>query len=232
MSATADRWHLLRDYAEATLTCMSVKELAEQTLGTALTALNASSASVSRFELERGRVKILHNLGQLTEWEDMWPQDSYYLLSEYSQLMTTVGGSERSWRGSLDDPATAGPDRDLLVRIGKRHAASFRVRVADSVWGDIYLAREDGPQFDDTDLAVGEVLVGLMSAGLSAPRAAGRPLSPGLHRSSDRRRKPTSCRRVARTQARHASCLRSGVSGALRHQRLEEDQRLVRPHCG
>ncbi len=167
MSATADRWHLLRDYAEATLTCMSVKELAEQTLGTALTALSAASASVSRFELERGRVKILHNLGQLTEWEEMWPQDSYYLLSEYSQLMTTVGGGERSWRGSLDDPDTAGPDRDLLVRIGKRHAASFQVRVADRVWGDIYLAREDGEQFDDVDLAVGEVLVGLMSAGLS-----------------------------------------------------------------
>ena len=167
MSGTADRWHLLRDYAETTSTSTSVKDLVERTLDTALKALDASSASVSRFELERGRVKILHNLGQLTDWEEVWPKDSYYLLSEYSQLMSTVGGSERSWRGSLDDPDTAGPDRDLMVRIGKRHAASFRVRVADRVWGDIYLAREAGDQFTDEDLAIGEVLVGLMSAGLS-----------------------------------------------------------------
>ncbi len=81
--------------------------------------------------------------------------------------MSTVGGQSRSWRGSLDDPDTAGPDRDLLTRVAKRHAASFRVRVADQVWGDIYVTRDEGNQFDEEDLAVGEVLAGLMSAGLS-----------------------------------------------------------------
>lgn len=157
----------MRDYVQSVVTSTSVHELAEHTLITALSALAASSASVSRFELERGRVKILHNRGQLAHWEEVWPQDNYYNLSEYAQLMSVVGGPSRSWRGSLDDTNTAGPDRDLLMRIGKRHAASFRLQVADHVWGDIYVTREGGDQFGEEDLAVGEVLVGLMSAGLS-----------------------------------------------------------------
>ena len=167
MFEAGNRWNILRDYVESMTTSTSVNELVEHTLTTALSALAASSASASRFEIERGRVKILHNRGQLTHWEEVWPQDNYYILSEYAQLMSTVGGPSRSWRGSLDDSDTAGPDRDLLTRVGKRHAASFRVRVADHVWGDIYVTREGGDQFDEEDLAVGEVLVGLMSAGLS-----------------------------------------------------------------
>lgn len=167
MSGAHDRWNILRDYAESMSTSTSVNELAERTLTTALTALAASSASLARFELDRGRVKVLHNRGQLSHWEQVWPEDRYYLLSEYAQLMSTVGGESRSWRGSLDNSDTSGPDRDLLSRVEKRHAASFRVRVADQVWGDIYVTRGEGDQFDDEDLAVGEVIVGLMSAGLS-----------------------------------------------------------------
>ncbi len=167
MFAAGDRWNILRDYVESIATGTSVNELAEHTSTTAVEVLAASSVSVSRFELERGRVKILHNRGRLSDWEEVWPQDNYYILSEYTQLMSTVGGPSRSWRGSLDNPETAGPDRDLLTRFGKRHASSFRVRVADQIWGDLYVTRDDGHQFDDEDLAVGEVLVGLMSAGLS-----------------------------------------------------------------
>lgn len=167
MFGGGDRWNILRDYVESMATGTSVNELAEHTLTTALEALAASSASVSRFELERGRVKILHNRGHLADWEEIWPHDNYYILSEYTQLMSTVGGPSRSWRGSLDDPDTAGPDRDLLTRVAKRHAASFRVLVADQVWGDLYVTRDEGDQFDEEDLAVGEVLAGLMSAGLS-----------------------------------------------------------------
>ncbi len=167
MAWAEDRWRVLRDYTESIASGTAVNVLVEQTLATALTVLRASSASLSRFELERGRVKILHNVGELADWEVPWPEESYYILSEYTQLMSTVGGSARSWSGSLDNPATAGPDRDLLTRVGKRHSASFRIRVADKIWGDLYVTRAEGKPFDDEDLEVGEVLVGLTSSGLS-----------------------------------------------------------------
>lgn len=159
---------MLSDYADVVSRSTSVGALVERTLHTGLMVLNASSASASQFEVERGRVKIMHNMGDLAEWETPWPADTYYMLSEYAQLMTMIGGPSRSWKGSVDDPETAGPDRELLSRVGKQHAASFRVSVADNTWGDLYFTRGNtDPPFSDDDLPVGEVLAGLMSAGLS-----------------------------------------------------------------
>lgn len=167
MSTPDDRWRALSEYSDVMSNATSVEGLAACTLETALDVLQASSASLSRFEIERGRVRILHNRGDLTDWEEPWPKHNYYPVSEYQQLMTTAGSQARSWRGSLDDPATAGPDRAVLERLTKRHAASFRVSVADTAWGDLYVTRADQKPFGVDELAVGEVLAGLLSAGLS-----------------------------------------------------------------
>lgn len=134
---------MLSKYADVVSRSTSVGALVERTLHTGLRVLNSSSASASQFEVERGRVKILHNLGDLADWETAWPAETYYMLSEYAQLMTMIGGPSRSWKGSVDDPETAGPDRELLSRVGKQHAASFRVTVADNTWGDLYFTRGD-----------------------------------------------------------------------------------------
>ncbi len=168
MATSEDPWRALSEYADVVSRSTSVGALVERTLVTALKVLSASSASASQFEVERGRVKILHNTGDLAAWEHPWPDDTYYMLSEYAQLMTLIGGPSRSWRGSVDDPETAGPDRELLSRVNKQHAASFRVSLADNAWGDIYVTRGRGDKpFSEDDLLVGEVLAGLMSAGLS-----------------------------------------------------------------
>ncbi len=168
LATPEDSWRVLSDYADVVSRSTSVGALVERTLKTGLMVLKASSASASQFEVERGRVKILHNIGDLADWEIPWPTDAYYMLSEYAQLMTMIGGPSLSWRGSLDDPETAGPDRELLSRVGKQHAASFRVSVANNSWGDLYFTRGSAdPPFCDDDLPVGEVLAGLMSAGLS-----------------------------------------------------------------
>lgn len=157
----------MRDFAFAVSRSNSVRDLIEQTLATALPVLGAASASLSRLEPEQGRVRILHNMGDLATWELPWPEQSYYALDEYAQLLTTVGGHQPCWTGSVDDPSTTAADRDLIARLGKRHAASFQVLIADRIWGDLYVTRGDGASFGDADCAAGLVLVGLLSAGLS-----------------------------------------------------------------
>lgn len=157
----------MRDFAFAVTRSDSVRDLIEQTLATALPVLDAASASMSRLEPEQGRVRILHNVGDLATWELPWPEHSYYALDDYAQLLTTVGGHQPSWTGSVDDPATTAADRDLIARLRKRHAASFQVMIADRIWGDLYVTRDDGPPFGEAECATGLVLVGLLSAGLS-----------------------------------------------------------------
>lgn len=160
-------WLRMRDYAFEVTGSNSVAELIARTLETALVTLRAASASLSRLEPEQGRVKILHNLGDLAPWEEPHPDARYYVLDEYAQLLTTLSGHARCWAGSVNDPQTSAADRDLLRRLEKRHAASFQILVADQVWGDLYVTRADGPAFDEEDVAAGLVLVGLLSAGLS-----------------------------------------------------------------
>lgn len=58
-------------------------------------------------------------------------------------------------------------DRELLELLGKTHAASFQVLVADQIWGDLYVTRSGTGGFGEEDCAAGLVLVGLLAAGLS-----------------------------------------------------------------
>ncbi len=164
---TAGRLQRLRDVALTVAVGARVDSLVETTLRAALDVMGGSSASMSRYERDRARVKILHNVGDLAEWEQEWPPDRYYPIADYAQLMTTLGGQHTTWTGSLDDPLTSAADRELLQRLGKRYAAAFQIRVADRVWGDLYVTRAAGEPFTPDDCAAGSALAGLLSAGLS-----------------------------------------------------------------
>ncbi len=167
MTDGAQRVHGLSTFAEAVSTCASVPELVAGTAQAALAVVDGDSVSVCRFERPHGRIRVLHNAGLLAPWEEPWPEDETYHLSDYPQVMTTVGGLRRWWTGAVDDPSTAEADRDLLRRLGKRRAASFQILVGDTIWGDVYLTRAGERGFDDEDVASGLTLTGLLSAGLS-----------------------------------------------------------------
>ncbi len=167
MTGAGDRLRGLSAFAETVATSATVHELVQHTAGAALTLIGADSASVCRFERSHARIRILHNAGDLASWEQPWPEDETYKLSEYPQVMTTVGGLRRWWSGSADDPGTDAADRDLLRRLGKRWAGSCQVVVGNAIWGDIYLTRTEDDEFDHTDVATALTLAGLLSAGLS-----------------------------------------------------------------
>lgn len=161
------RLHGLSAFAEVASSSTTVQDLVEQVAQAALRLVGGDSASVCRFERSLAQIRVLHNAGDLAHWEKPWPEDETYRLSDFPQVNTTVGGLHPWWTGSVDDQKTATPDRELIQRLGKKRAASFQVVVGGTIWGDIYLTRMDGRDFDETDIATGLSLTGLLSAGLS-----------------------------------------------------------------
>jgi len=162
-----DRLNGLRDFARAVGTADSVSGLADRSAEVALSLLGADSASISRLEPAFGRVRVLRNLGALADWEQEAPADETYALHEYPRIRGLVADGADSWVDSLDDPAADPADAELLRQLGKRHAAGFGVRVADHVWGEVYVTRAGGDPFGAEEVATGLTLVGLLSSGLA-----------------------------------------------------------------
>lgn len=167
MTDGVERLHGLSAFAEVASSSATVQDLVEQVAQAALRLVGGDSASVCRFERSLAQIRVLHNAGDLAHWEKPWPEDETYRLSEFPQVNTTVGGLNPWWTGSVDNPKTASPDRELMLRLGKKRAASFQIVVGGTIWGDIYLTRTEGRDFDETDIATGLSLTGLLSAGLS-----------------------------------------------------------------
>ena len=157
------------DFARAVASSRSVTGLVDSGAAVALALLGADAVSVSRLEPAQGRLRIIRNLGSLADWEQerpAAPRARLLELSGHAQAACAVGAG--TWTGSLDDPAPPCPDADLLRKApGKRHAASFGVRVADQVWGEVYVTRASGLPFEPDDLTTGLTFVGLLSSGLS-----------------------------------------------------------------
>jgi len=162
-----DRLLSLRDFARVVATADSVSELVDRSAEAALLLLGADSASISRLEPAYGRVRVLRNLGDLADWEQEAPADETYALHEYPRIRSLIAGGVDSWVESVDDPAADPADAELLRQLGKRHSAGFGVRVADHVWGEVYVTRAGGNPFGSEDLATGLTLVGLLSSGLA-----------------------------------------------------------------
>lgn len=167
MQQGIERLHQLRDFAQAVSASRSVDDLVDRGAAVALSLLDADSVSVSRLDAAHGRIQVLRNVGELADWEQGWPVDSTYLLEDHPQVRASTALGADTWTGSLDDPAAHPADTDLMRRMGKRHAAAFKVLVADQVWGEVYVARSRPEPFGREELTTGLTFVGLLSSGLS-----------------------------------------------------------------
>lgn len=167
MNSAGDRLNGLSRFAEQVSTSVCVDDLLARTAESALSVVASDAVSIGRLERAHAHIRVLHNAGELADWEQAWPVDETYPLSDHPQFMQTVGGARRWCVRSVDDEDTAVSERRLLESVGKRHAASFQVLVADEIWGDVYVSRGDDRPFDESDVAAGLTLTGLLSAGLS-----------------------------------------------------------------
>jgi diguanylate cyclase (GGDEF)-like protein len=101
--------------------------------------LGVSSVSISRWDLERGLLRTLINVGELAPDEERWPADEVYALSEFPAAHALLCRGEPHTT-VVDDPDADEAERALLHSLGKSSSAAVPVVHAGVTWGELYVA--------------------------------------------------------------------------------------------
>lgn len=92
----------------------ALEVIAEQTL----TALDAASFSISRWEPQRGVLRTLINVGELGPGEERWPHNEVYPLAD-DRDVTGLLRHGRPYVNCIDDEEDAASKASLLRRLNK-----------------------------------------------------------------------------------------------------------------
>lgn len=132
---------LRADYFEEVL-----EVIAEQ----ALAALSAASLSVSRWDVRKGALRTLINVGDLAPGEQRWPTDEFYFVADDPHV-TELLQHGRSYTNAIDEENCPPYCRRLLMELGKESELAVPVMCGDVMWGEIWAAGADGRRFDAGD---------------------------------------------------------------------------------
>lgn len=124
----------------------ALEAIAEQ----ALTAVQATSVSISQWERDRNVLRTLINVGNLAQGEQRWPTDEFYEIDGDS-VMTDLLIGGRSYINCLDDDQCPPQSRELLESLGRECELGVPIMVGDSMWGEIWVSATDGRRFDHSD---------------------------------------------------------------------------------
>ncbi|MGH8867863.1 MAG: diguanylate cyclase domain-containing protein [Actinomycetes bacterium] len=140
-----------------------VELVAEEALG----ALGAASVSLSRWEVDRQHLRVIVNVGRLTEDEQRWPVDETYAVRVHPELYPRRQQGEASvFR--VDDPDTPARERALLTHLDKATSLATPIRYDGGYWGELYATRDvSDPPFTDDDLVYAEAVADYVSVGLA-----------------------------------------------------------------
>jgi diguanylate cyclase (GGDEF)-like protein len=119
----------------------------------AMDALGAHSASLSRWERDRGLLRTLVNVGELSADETRFPREEVYEAAVDVAIARVLLGEPMVYRRS--DPALDDHGRALLDFSAKQSAASLPVWLDDRLWGELWVSRDD-EQLSAELLAVGQ----------------------------------------------------------------------------
>ena len=136
--------------SDAVLRADYFDEVLEVIAEQALSALSASSLTISRWEARKGALQTLINVGDLAADEQRWPQDDYYFLADDS-LVTELLQNGRSYVNAIDDENCPPDCKRLLEAMGKESELAVPVMCGRSMWGEIWATGADGRRFDDGD---------------------------------------------------------------------------------
>lgn len=168
MRSESDRVGALSKFAATVHASSSADQLVEGVASSGLTLLAGDSLSICRLDHAHGCMLVIHNAGRLPDWEQPWPSAHTYRLADVPHIRQTAGSPPSAWTGAVDESCTEPGDRELLRRLGKRHALAVPVLTGRTVWGEVYVTRAGGRvPFDPVDLDTATTMSGLLSAGLS-----------------------------------------------------------------
>ncbi len=133
----------------------------------ALSALGASSISISRLQPGTSTLQTLINVGDLAPDEERWPVQETYHFDDYPQARQVLSDL-KVWVTEVDDPLSDPIEVELLRKLGKRTALAAPLIVDGQLWGEFYATRDSHlDRFSPFDLAYTEALCAILAGALS-----------------------------------------------------------------
>ncbi|MEI5103824.1 GGDEF domain-containing protein [Streptomyces sp. PmtG] len=142
-------------------------------------ALDGSFAALSVWERERGRLRVLANVGELAEGEREFPDDEAYPVHQFPEITEFLherwagGGEPHAWVETSQGPGGGHPGYchqrvAALRRRGRGACVVAPVVLRGRAWGELYVARPVGePVFDRADADFATVLAAVVAAGIA-----------------------------------------------------------------
>jgi GGDEF domain-containing protein len=138
----------------------ALEVIAEQSL----TALQAASFSISRWDRPRGVLRTLINVGELGPGEQRWPQDEEYPLADYRYDMDLLRQG-RPYVSSVDDEADPASVA-LLRRLEKESQLAVPVMYEGAMWGELWATGTHGRRFGPDDVRLLEAIAAQVSVAI------------------------------------------------------------------
>src|SRR5215212_3853614 len=154
----------LIDVAAVAAGAHRLEEVLELAAERSLAAVNAASLSISRWDADKGQLRTLVNVGELSPWEDRFPNDEVYSVEEFPALRRLMEENEHVI-GSVGDPGTDPAQQELLRRMGKESSLAVQMIIEGQPWGELEAYTSPGqPLASEDDVpflrAIADQLVG------------------------------------------------------------------------
>ncbi|QIB43898.1 GGDEF domain-containing protein [Streptomyces aureoverticillatus] len=148
----------------------------------ALIALGGSFAALSVWERERGRLRVLANVGERAAGEEEFPENEAYPVNQFPEITEFLherwagGGEPHAWVETAGGPGPGDGGRAgychqrvaALRRRGRGCCVVAPIVLHGRAWGELYVARPVGePVFERADADFASVLVAVVAAGIA-----------------------------------------------------------------
>ncbi|NEA46502.1 GGDEF domain-containing protein [Streptomyces sp. SID10815] len=142
-------------------------------------ALEGSFAALSVWERDRGRLRVLVNVGDRAPEEEEFPEDETYPVHQFPEITEFLherwasGGEPDAWVETAEGQAAGRPGYchqrvAALRRRGRGCCVVAPIVQHGRAWGELYVARRTGaPLLDRADADFATVLAAVVAAGLA-----------------------------------------------------------------
>ncbi|HET9380121.1 MAG TPA: GAF domain-containing protein, partial [Streptomyces sp.] len=143
-------------------------------------ALGGTFAALSVWERERGRLRVLVNVGHCTAGEEEFPADEAYPVHQFPEITGFLherwarGGEPDAWVETVEGPAADRRPGYLHERVaalrrrGRGCCVVAPIVLNGLAWGELYVARPTGePVFERSDADFATVLASVVAAGIA-----------------------------------------------------------------
>jgi diguanylate cyclase (GGDEF)-like protein len=132
----------------------ALEVIAEQTL----TALDAASFSISRWERQRGVLRTLINVGELGPGEERWPRDEEYPIADYRYVTESLRHGRPNINSIDNEDEDAARNVSLLRRLNKESELAVPVMYESAMWGELWATGTRGRRFGPDDIRLLEAI--------------------------------------------------------------------------